>query len=188
MNRDQALAVCFANLKGPKNKDLLGTAKALRYLKGLPEYGSNAKVGNAVGVSGEIGREFLTLLSLPPEIQELFDSGQLKLEHGRRLWQLARHRPDLLAEVAEAMTGLTAMDGRHLAEYILKHPKLSVPEATKRVLASKTITEREFHVMAVLPEEQYKSLAQEARRRKLPVDALVTSVLQKWLMSGRRDE
>lgn len=188
MDRDQALAVCFANLKGSKDKDLLATARALQYLKSLPEFGSNAKVGNAVGVSREIVREFLALLDLPEGVQRLFDTGQLKLEQGRRLWQLARRRPDLLGEVAEAMTGLTAMDARHLVEYILQHPKLSVSESKSKVLGSKTVTEREFHVIAILSEEQYRDLAQEARRRKLPVDALVTSVLQNWLTSGRRDD
>ena len=181
MDRDQALAICFANLKGPRNKDLLATAKALRYLKSLPEYGSNSKVGQAVGVSGEIVREFLTLLHLPEHVQRLFDSGQLKLEQGRRLSQLASRKPDLVTEVAHAMTGLTAIDSRHLVEYILKHPKFSVAEAKKRVLVSKTVTEREFHVIAILSEEQYKDLVQEARRRKLSVDALVTSIVHSWL-------
>ena len=32
-------AVCFSNLKGSKDKDLLLTARALRYLKGLSEFG-----------------------------------------------------------------------------------------------------------------------------------------------------
>lgn len=187
MDRDQALAICFANLKGPKKKDLLATAKALQYIKDLPEYGSNGKVGRAVGVSGEIVREFLTLLRLPEPVQRLFDSSQLKLEHGRRLSQLASRRPDLVTEVARAMTGLTAMDSRHLVEYILKHPNLSVSEAKKRLLASKTVTEREFHVIAILTDEQYRGLAQEARKRKVSVDVLVTSIVQSWLESGGDD-
>jgi hypothetical protein len=188
VDRDQALAICFANLKGPKDKDLLGTARALQYLKALPEYGSNAKVGKAVGVSGEIVREFLTLLTLPEGIRGLFEDGQLKLEHGRRLWQLGRRRPQVLQEVADVMTGMSAMDARHLAEYVLKHPELSVSEARIKLAESKTVTEREFHVVALLSEEQYRLLTQEARERKVDVNVLVTSIVRQWLRSGRANE
>jgi hypothetical protein len=188
MDRDQALAICFANLKGSKDKDLLAAARALQYLKGLPEYGSNAKVGRAVGVSGEIVREFLTLLSFPEEIQQLFEGRQVGLEHGRRLWQLARRRPELLEEVAEAMTDMTAMDSRHLVEYIVKHPELSVREAKRKLLESKTVREREFHVIALLSEEQYRVLVGEARKRGVAVDVLVSSIVQRWLGSGRASD
>lgn len=188
MDRDQALAICFANLKGPKDKDLLATARALQYLKALPEYGSNAKVGRALGVSGEIVREFLTLLTFPEGIQVLFEDGQLKLEHGRRLWQLGRRRPELLKQVAEAMTDMSAMDARHFVEYILKHPELSVSEARMKLVESKTVTKREFHVIALLSEEQYKLLAEKARKRKVDVDVLVTSIVRRWLESGRANE
>ena len=188
VDRDQALAICFANLKGPKDKDLLATARALQYLKALPEYGSNAKVGRALGVSGEIVREFLTLLTFPEGIQVLFEDGQLKLEHGRRLWQLGRRRPELLKQVAEAMTDMSAMDARHFVEYILKHPELSVSEARMKLVESKTVTKREFHVIALLSEEQYKLLAEKARKRKVDVDVLVTSIVRRWLESGRANE
>ena len=187
MDRDEALAICFANLKGPKDKDLLATAEALRYLRGLPEYGSNGEVGKAVGVSREIVREFLTLLEFPRGIRDLFEQGKLKLEHGRRLWQLKRRRPDLVAEMAEAMTHLSAMDARHLVEYILKHPELSVTAARKRVLESKTVTEREFHVIALLPEREYKLLSEQARKRNLATDVLVTSIVERWLQSQNDD-
>lgn len=182
MDKEEALAICFANLKGYKDKDLLSTARALQYLKDLAEYGSNEKVGQAVDVSGETVREFLTLLRLPKAIQSLFEQGQLKrLEQGRRLWQLGRTKPGLLEETAQAISDLTAWDGRHVIEYLLRNPGVSVPEAKRAVIESKTITEKEFHVIALLSEKEYALLAEEAHRRKVAVDVLVTSVVQQWL-------
>lgn len=183
MTREEALAVCFANLKGPRDKNLLGTAKALQYLKSLPEYGSNEKVGRAVGVSGEMVREFLVLLRLPEEIQRLLDRRELTLEQGRRLWQLGRQRPELLQQAADAMTDLTAMDGRHLVDFLLRHPEVTVPEAKQRVLESKTVVQREYHVVAVLSEARYRMLEKRARCRGLPVDELVTRIVHTWLDS-----
>ena len=37
-DKNEALAICFRNLKGAKNKDLLLTARALKYLRGLPAF------------------------------------------------------------------------------------------------------------------------------------------------------
>lgn len=187
MTRDEALAICFANLKGPRDKDLLQTARALQHLKRLPEYGSNAKVGEAVGVSGEMVREFLVLLSLPKEAQLLLDQRRLSLDQGRRLWQLARKRPELVREAAEEMTTLNVLDSRHLVDYILRHPNVPVAEARARVLGEKTVTSREYHVIVILPEEDYKALQRRSRRRKVAPDALASEVIRGWLHSASED-
>lgn len=184
MNEEEALAICFANLKGSKDKDLLMTARALQYLKNLPKYGSNQKVAQAVGVSDEIVREFLTLLKLPKLIQDMFEQGQLRrLEQSRRLWQLSRTRPELLETVAKAISGLRSWDARQIIEHILRNPDITVAAAKGAVLQSRTIKEREFHVIAILPEEDYRLLVNEAKKMKVPVDELVTSVVQDWLKS-----
>lgn len=184
MDKDEALATCFANLKGIKDKNLIATAKALQFLKSLPEYGSNEKVGNAVGVSGEVVREFLALLRLPGDIQDLFEQRQLRtLEQGRRLWQLARRRPELLKDAAKAIAKLSAWDSRHVIDYIIRNPGVTVDEAIKAIMESKTIVEHEYYVVAILSEEQYRLLSEQARRRNLAMDVLVTSIVQHWLES-----
>ena len=83
-DRNTALAVCFSNLKGSKNKDLLLTARALEYLKELPEFGSNQRVAEQVGVSGEIVRQFISLLDLPDSVQKFFQDRELGLEQGTK--------------------------------------------------------------------------------------------------------
>lgn len=188
MNREEALAICFANLKGPRDKDLLKTARALSYLKSLPDFGSNEKVGKAVGVSGEIVREFLALLRLPEPIQHLLGQGRLSLEQGRRLWQLGRQRPEILQATAEAMTNLSVIDSRHLVDHLLRHPDLSVAKATRRILDSKIVTEREFHVVAILSEGRYRELEKRSRRHKMGASELVTAIVQDWLTSDGAHE
>lgn len=187
MDADEALAVAFANLKGSKDKDLLGTARALATLKALPEYRSNTRVGAAVGVSGEIVREFLTLLRFPPEVQERFATGDLGLEHGRRLWQLGRHRSELVPEAAQKMVGMTAMDARHMVDQLIRYPATTVEEAARQVVAAKPIVEREYHVIALLDEQQYRSLVRAARSQSLPPDELVTQIVRDWLSSSPED-
>lgn len=182
MDKDEALAVCFLNLKGYKDKDIFQTAKALKYLKSLPEYGSNKKVGEAVGVSGEIVREFLTLFKLPKSIQDLFKERKLThLEQCRRLWQLAKTRPNLLEKTANTISDMSAWDSRHMIEHILRNPSISVLEAKKAVLESKPQKEKEYHVIALMSDEDYELLATEATKRNVSVSALVTSIVQTWL-------
>lgn len=187
LTRDEALAICFLNLKGPRDKDLLGTAQALKYLKSLPEFGSNSKVGKAVGVSGEIVREFLTLLELPESIQDLMLDQQISLEQGRRLWQLKRTHPELVEAAAEEMRTMTAVDSRHLVDYILRHPTTSVCEAKRRILDSKSRVTKEFHVVAILDEEEYRQLERKARQRCLPPSEMVSSIVEEWLRGVRDD-
>lgn len=188
MDRDEALAISFSNLKGSKKKNLLQTAKALQLLRSLPDYRSNADVGSAVGVSAEIVREFLLLLKFPDDIQALFADGRLKLEHGRRLAQLSRQRPELLGDAADAMSGMTAMDARHLTDYLLHYPEVPVEIAKQVILDSKTKTEREYHVVAILSEEDYKKLSASARARKTSLDRLVTSIVKEWLIESSPEQ
>lgn len=187
MDRTEALAICFANLKGSKHKDLLLTARALHYLKSLPEYGSNSKVGSAVDVSGEMVRQFLALLELPRGIMEMIDRHELNLEQSRRLWQLSNHRPASLLEAADAIKTLSAMDARHVIKYLIRHPELSVTEARNQLLDSKTVSQKEFHVITLLSAEEYRSLTNAAQKRGLSPNALATNLVKRWLETDGQD-
>ena len=184
MDKDEALVICFTNLKGSKQKDLISTAKALQYLKRFPEYSSNKKLGRGVGVSGEIVREFLTLLRLPPNIQVLFEQRKLKsLEQARRLWQLARSRPEIVEGVAEKIADVSAWDARHIIDYMIRNRNVTVEDAKKIILESKTKVEHEYHVIAILPEDKYLLLAKEAKNINKSVALLVTQIVKEWLVS-----
>ena len=180
-DKTDALAICFRNLKGTKAKDLLLTARALKYLKSLPEFRSNKRLGKEVGVSGEIVRQFIALLDLPPAVQSHIERGDLGLEQGRRLWQLNGTRPSIVEEAAQAMTSMTAMETRDLVEYLVRTPAASVQDGLTALEAAKPSVSHEYHIDAVLDEAAYCLLAAQARRQRLSVNDLVSKIVNRWL-------
>lgn len=188
MDEKEAYAIAFANLKGSKDKDIPNTAQALRYFRNLPQYGSNKKVGQIFGVSGEIVGEFLSYFKLPEAIQQLFEQKKLtQLEQVRRLSQLKRRNPDALATVTSAareILGMKSHDARHVIEYMLSHPGISAQQAREIVAQSKTVVEQEYYVMALLTSNEYKMLTKEARKRKVTQNTLASDIIRDWLRSG----
>ncbi len=185
LDKREALAICFRNLKGTKAKDLLLTARALKYLKGLPEFQSNKRLGEEVGVSGEIVRQFIALLDLPPSVQSHLEQGTLGLEQGRRLWQLDQARPSMVEDAAQAMGSMTAMEARDFVEYLIRTPSVSVQEALAALEAAKPNVSHEYHVDAALDENAYRALAAQARERRVRVNDLVSMIVNRWLEEDR---
>ncbi len=181
LDRNEALAICFRNLKGAKAKDLLSTAKALKYLRGFPEFRSNKRLGKEVGVSGEIVRQFIALLDLPTSVQSYLAQGTLGLEQGRRLWQLSRTRPSLVEDAAQAMGSMTAMETRDLVEYLIRTPGASVQEGLKALEAAKPSVSHEYHVDAILDERAYRLLKAQAREQRVRVNDLVSMIIARWV-------
>ena len=140
MNELEADAICFANLKGSKDKDLLKTAKALQYKKDLPEFTSNASVGKYYGVSGEIVREFLALLTLPEHVQTAISQGKIGLDTGARLARAMRQNPEAFDDLAEVVANLPALEARDVIEFTLKNPDIPAPQARQHVLDAKPST------------------------------------------------
>ncbi len=181
LDETEALAICFRNLKGAKTKDLMLTARALKYLRELPDYRSNKRLGKKVGVSGEIVRQFISLLDLPSSVQPYLEQGKLGLEQGRRLWQLNRTRPSVVEEAALEMNSLTAMESRDLVEYLVRAPTSSVQEALRALAAAKPDVSHEYHIDAILDEASYRSLETRARKQKVRVNDLVSMIVKSWL-------
>ena len=180
-DHQSALAVCFGNLKGSKDKDLLLTARALKYLKSLPEFGSNRKVGQQVGVSGEVVRQFISLLDLPPAVHNLIDQKKIGLEQGRRLWELHRNRPLIVEDAAVAMASLTAMQARDLAEYLKRDPVASVDGVVQALADAKPLITEGHLICAFANENEFQSLASHAQSRGIAVNDLVTEITRQWL-------
>ena len=187
LEKTEALAVCFRNLKGPKNKDLLSTARALKYLKELPEFGSNRSLGEAVGVSGEIVRQFISLLDLPDSIQGYIEQGKLGLEQGRRLQQLIRRRPDVAKDAARVVCSMTAMETRDLVEYLIRTPTDSVDDALNAIGEARTQIAEEYHIDAILDGESFRLMTTHAEAKGISVNNLVTVIVNSWL-EGHSDD
>ena len=186
-DRNTALAICFSNLKGSKAKNLLLTARALNFLKELPEFGSNQRVGEQVGVSGEIVRQFISLLDLPPSVHARIDKKKLGLEHGRRLGELQRVRPSIVEDAAEAMSVMTAMAARDLVDYLKRDPSLSVEEALRELDDAKPVITQEHLICALVDENEYDALIAYAQQHNMTLNDLVTTITREWLV-GNNDE
>ena len=180
-DRNTALTVCFSNLKGSKDKDLLLTARALKYLKALPEFRSNKRVGEQVGVSGEIVRQFISLLDLPPAVRARIDQRKLGLEHGRRLWELHRIRPSIVEDAADVMTSMTAMAARDLVDYLKRAPSASVEEAVQALEDAKPEVTQQHLICALANDSEFQALTTHALSRGVTVTDLVTEITQEWL-------
>ncbi len=180
-SRNEALGICFGNLKGQKSKDLLQTARALRFLRELPEFNSNRRLGEAVGVSGEIVRQFVSLLALPDSVQSQLKRGELGLEQGRRLWQLSRARPEIVEEVAQTIRSRTAMESRDLIEYLIRTQTASVQEGLSALDAAKPAITHEYHIDAILDEQAFRELTAQARKRRVKESELVSLIVSRWL-------
>jgi len=185
---DKALAVCFINVKGSKTKELIRTASAMAFLRSLRKYGTNGAVGEAVGVRGEMVRQFLTLLTLPEQVQILLDEGKLGLEKGQLLRRLSLRRPQrAVVDAAKAMTGISAHDSRALVDYVLRHDGVAMDDAKRAVLESKTSVRDEYHVMAELSEDEYRQLVAMAKKRRMKVNDVVTSLVRRAIHKDARD-
>ena len=184
MDRNTALTICFGNLKGSKSKDLLATAHALKYLKGLPDYGSNQRVAEQVGVSGEIVRQFISLLDLPVSVLEYISEAKLGLEHGRRLWQIYRVRPSIVEDAAEAMVSMTAMEARDFADYLKRNPIASVEDWISTVEAAKPTITTNHLVGAFLSESEFNTLNSMAKEQQIELSQLVTNIILQWIESN----
>ena len=71
MNLVEALTVCLGRHRNP-----VETARDLRCLKDLPEYGNNWRTAEAVGMTPATVRSLLALLELPPEIRRMLERGE----------------------------------------------------------------------------------------------------------------
>ena len=186
----EADAIVLANVQGPKDKEYLATADAFEFVKKSCGYGSNARVAARYEglIGAEMVREFLSLLALPETVQQMLENRELTLEHGKKLRQLQRHRPDVVEEASKAMADLSAHDSRDFVAHLLNYPQLPVTEVKSQVLASKTQRHREFHVVAILDEPDFRALQRRARREGKETSALVTTLIRNWLHKDDRSE
>ena len=185
MDKNEALAICFRNLKGAKAKELMLTAQALKYLRGLPAFRSNKSLGEKVGVSGEIVRQFIALLDLPSSVQSYLAQGKLGLEQGRRLWQLSQTRPSVVEDTAQAIGSMTAMETRDLVEYLIRTPTASVQDGLEVLAAAKRNVSHEYHIDAILDGEAYRLLKAQAQKQRGGVNDLVSTIINHWLSESR---
>lgn len=184
MERDQAFAIAFTWLKGPRGKPYITVARALERLRAEPEFRSINTLAQQVGVSGQIVREFLSLLSLPSSVQDMLEAQELTLDKGKNLVRLDHKRPDLTVEVAKRLCSVPYQHARDVVDYLIRNPESSIETAFQRVAESKPKTVDEFNIIATLNREEFVLLEASARRRKISPNRLVTEIVKEWIDSA----
>jgi len=182
LDEQTALAIVFANIKRKKRtEDLVTVAEAFDHLVAL--YGSRRVVAEKVGLrSPEMVREFLKILSLPPEVKQLVRTRRIdRLDVAYRISMLPSRRDQIKAATERA--GLSTDDVRDVKR-LMSNQGMSAEQAKKKVLDSRL---RGLHVFVMdFDDEQYKRLMSQARQERTDPAELVKQVVLKWLDNARR--
>lgn len=176
LNEEAALAIVFANTRRKKRPyNLIAVAKAFEYLVNL--YGSRNAVAKTVGLSPEMVREFLTLLKLPKEVRNLFESRKIdSLDLGRELAVLSDKQKQLVA--AKVIANLPTKDVRDIKK-LIRRAGLPIMESKKMVLESKP---KGLNIFIVdFDDETYKALIKQAKDAKTKPAELVREIVSGWL-------
>jgi hypothetical protein len=175
-NEKGALAIVFGNTRRKKRyEDLVTIAKAFKYLANL--YGSKKKLSNRIGLSVEMIREFLAVLKLPKEVQELVNTRRIdSIDTVKELIALQDQSKQI--GVAKAIADLQSKDTRDIKR-LIKKLNMTVEEAKEVVTAEKP---KGMHVFVIdFDNEVYRELNRRAKALKTAPVELVRKMITKWL-------
>ncbi len=184
INEEQVLASLYTNLKGAKKKkdDWIEIATNLKKLSDY--YDSPLTAAEKLGVSNELVKSILRILSLPSEVKELIRRGDILYDAAQRLQRIEEHTKQV--EVAKAIVGLTSHQARDLIQYAKKYPSASVSSYRKRLSNSKAKTERINLIVLPLREGTYSSLTSICKKEGISVEKLVSNIISQWLSNKRK--
>jgi hypothetical protein len=176
LDEETALAIIFSNTKRKKRDlDILTIAKAFEYLVKL--YGSRKAVGEKVGLSAEMVREFLNVLKLPKEVQELVSKRVIdSIDTIKEISAIKDFSKQI--EASQAFASLTSKDVRDIKR-LIKVEDLSVNDAENVIADAKP---KGFHVFVMdFDDEIYKTLTEQACILDIKPAELVREIVISWL-------
>ncbi|MCJ7667450.1 MAG: hypothetical protein MUP04_04055, partial [Anaerolineae bacterium] len=134
LDEESALAIVFANTRRKKRTaDLITVAKSFEYLVKL--YRSRKAVAEKVGLSTEMVREFLKVLSLPDQVKKMVSSREIDgLDVALEISMLEDAEKQIAA--AKTIAGLPSKDVRDIRR-LAEHADLPIEESKRMVLESK---------------------------------------------------
>lgn len=176
LDEETALAIIFANTRRKKRtENLITVARAFECLVKL--YGSRNAVAKTVGLSTEMVREFLILLTLPKEVRDLFESRKIdSIDLGRELAVLGDKQKQIVA--SKMITNLPTKDVRDIKR-LIRSARLPIIESKKTVLESKP---KGLNIFIVdFGDEMFKALIEQAKNAKIRPAELVKEIVSGWL-------
>jgi hypothetical protein len=176
-----ARAVVFANTRRKKRtNDLVTVAEAFDHL--VKVHGSQKAAAKEVNLSPEMVREFLKILSLPPEVKQLVRTRKIdRLDVAYKISMLPKREEQIKA--ARQSADLSTDDVRDVNR-LISSTGMSVEESKKKVLESRL---RGLHVFVMeFDDGEYKEIISRARHENMAPAELVRKVVIKWLQQARR--
>lgn len=183
LDEDTALAIVFANTKRKKRiDDLLTIAKACEYLVKLNKYGSQQAVAKRVGLSAEMIRQFLTVLKLSKEIQELVSKRKIDSVDMVKEIAVIKDQPKQIA-VAHAFMNSLSKDARDIKR-LVKDVNLPSGDAKKTVLDAKP---KGLHLFVMdFDDEMYQAILTNTKTLNVKPAELVREIIKNWLKRKAR--
>jgi len=181
LDENTALAIVFTNIRRKKRSDDLVTiAKSFEYLMKL--YGSQNAVAKKVGLSTEMIRQFLAVLKLPKEVQEMFSSRHIDyLDMAKELLALKEPQKQIIA--ARAFVHSLSEDARDIKR-LVKTESVSVKDAKKMILEAKP---KGLHIFLMdFDDEMYKAIVGYARTIKVKPAELVRKIVTDWFKHKKK--
>lgn len=175
-DEESALSIVFSNTKRQKRAtDLVTVARAFQYLSQL--YGSQKEVSKKVGLSPEMVREFLSILRLPKEVQDLIQKRKIdSIDIAKQLSSI--RDPDSQIALAQQISMLSTDDVRDVRRMVTGK-NMSVDDAIKCVISAKPVNVNLF--VLDLEAEDYQILISKATEKKITPADLAKEVLAEWL-------
>jgi hypothetical protein len=183
-NENAAWAVLITNVHGRKDKDVPITAMADATHFLVDKYGSHEAVSREASerrlkLSREMVRNFYNISLLDPKTKKLVDTGAFGIDVARRL--SAIRDVNRRYDTAKAVSDLDAFTGRHVIEYVIKSPKLSVEDCRERVLSQKPEKIEVNAVVIPFDQEEFARLQRFARSKRLEVTEVARKAVIRFL-------
>lgn len=176
LDEETALAIIFANTRRKKRaENLITVAKAFDYL--VKFYGSRKAVAKNVGLSAEMVREFSTLLEMPKQVRDLFESRKIdSIDIGKELASLGDKQKQLAA--AKMIADQPTKDVRDIKR-LIRRDKFPVKKSLEMVLEAKP---KGLHIyMTDFDDKTHKALIKQAKKARVKPAQLVKEIISNWL-------
>lgn len=153
-------------------------SETLRAVGRLMEfYRSVKRVAKAMGVSRPTVYKYISMDSLPREIQHLVDARKITQADARRSMAAAGGDPHKAAELAKRLPALRAGQRSKIVALGTANPGASASEIIKLASAA----EKEVRVTIVLPKSHYSKLVDASSTMRLDPASIAARAVVEWL-------
>jgi hypothetical protein len=168
------LAELYVDLKGPKKKRDNWISIAEKCEKVIETYGSIEKGAEKLGISYELLRSIITLLTLPQPVKEMIRNGEILYDAAQRLARIKNAGRQI--EVANVIKGLPSHRQREIIQYAAKYPGTGLGSFKKRV-ARRTKIEKIHIAIIPIDNKTYAKLNKFRVKHKLSLEKAILKIL-----------